>query len=170
VLDRLARLATWLAAGSAAFVALTAIAIATPAGRERLGLTSAAYVAGSRIDVPREAYDSDNYTVLLFARSTCPASRRATPSLRALVAAATGAGVRVRMISKTPEAEPETQFAHALGLHDADVFGTSLETLRLAQVPTVVIVDRHGRIQSSREGLEAIDRAGWSEELGGLAR
>lgn len=169
--ERLPRLAVIVAAVSAAVVLVTAVALATPALRERISGAGPAYRAGNRIDVPGGVYDSESYTLLLFARSTCDACQRSAPAFKELVGEAVREGMAVRLISAAPVAAREADFARALGLTDADVVGLPLATLRLKHVPTIVVVDRAGAIHYVREGaVSEHDKEGLFRDLAALTR
>jgi hypothetical protein len=150
--ERLARVAIALAVAGAAIVGATAALVALPDLRASVGLTPAAYSVRQTIDVPRAAYDSDAFTLLIFARSTCEVCQRSSPFLRALAAEAAQAGVGVRLLSSDPVPQNERMFAGALGLADAQVVPVDLKTLRLRRVPTILLVDRQGAIRYAREG------------------
>jgi len=147
------RIAIAVAVSCLALVTLTAVAVARPDFRDALGLGPApAYVVRGHIDVPPAVYASSPYTIVLFARSTCPVCRQSVPSFIRLVEKSKAAGVQVRLLSVAPVAEDELAYAKAIGLDTTEVVGADLKALRVKRVPTVVLVNSQGEIQYAREG------------------
>jgi len=146
------RFAVGVALASAMLVTATAIAVARPAIRARLGFTAAAYAAAQHVDLPSDVYDSSPYTLILFARSTCPACQRSSLLFKQLVAEANTVGVASRLVSGVPVAAEEMAYARGLGLTQEEVVGVDLQKLRVRLVPTIVLVDRRGEIHYAWEG------------------
>jgi len=151
------RLATGVTIACALVLAGTLALFFSPALRARLGLgapVGPAYVAGDRIDLPAELYGATPATLFIFARSTCSSCQRAQPVLAAAVHALRATpGVAIRLVpTRAPDAD-ELGYARAIGLREADVTPVTMAQLRLRVVPTVVLVDREGRIRFSVEGV-----------------
>src|SRR5262245_15936032 len=116
------RIAIALAVASLALVTVTAVAVARPDVRDALGLGPApAYVLHGHIDVPAAVYASSPYTLVLFARSTCPVCRQSVPSFARLVQKSKAEGVQVRLLSVAPVAADEHAYAQAIGLDTSEV-------------------------------------------------
>jgi thioredoxin-related protein len=134
-------------------VTATGVALAMPGARETLGLARPAYARGQHVDLPRDMYAGASYTLVVFGRSTCSASGRSAEFLRRLVATVEALPhVRVRMVTAAPVAAQELEFARSLGLDEAQVTAVDLSTLRVRQVPSLVLVDGSGQIHYAREG------------------
>jgi thiol-disulfide isomerase/thioredoxin len=171
-LDLFGRLMVAAAVASLALVTVTAIALARPGWRDAVGMgPRPAYATRSRIDVPPEVYHSTPFTIVLFARSTCAVCRSSVPFLARLVQEAAASGVAVRLVSSAPVLPAEVAFAQALGLGATELVGVDVRTLRVKQVPTVVLVDRAGDIRYAREGaVPAVDQDELLRTLSSLTR
>lgn len=150
--DLIGRLAVGVAVTSLLLVVATAVAIARPDLRAKLGLAPGGYVANQLIDVPATVYDSSPHTLILFARSTCAVCERSVPFFGRLVDEARKFGIQVRLVSASPLDPAELAFARGLGLGDDDVAPVNLKALRLQHVPTIVLVNQRGEIHYAREG------------------
>ena len=169
--ERLARVAIALAVAALAVVGATAVLVARPDLRARLGMTSGAYAVDHVIDLPQSIYGSSSYTLVIFARSTCEVCQRSAGFLRRLAAETAAAGGAVRLVASAPVAEGELVFARALGLADSQVAAVDLKTLRLERVPTIVLVDRRGAIHYAREGaVPASEQENFIKTLVSLTR
>ncbi len=155
--DRIGRAALWLSVASVALILLTVGALAMPAARARLGLAparTAAYAVGGRIDVPPSVYTATPYTVILFARSTCAFCERAKPLFAQLATAlADDPAVRMVMVSAASGGAGDRDYARAIGLDEGRLVVVDPGSLKLKTVPTIVLVDREGRVQFSHEGV-----------------
>ena len=135
-------------------------AITLPSARAKVARALAAapgYAVGERINLPSETYSASQVTVLVFARSSCPACKTALPFLQRLVRELrTVRDARVLLISTTERTESELEFAEGLGMAPSQVLTFDAKSdpgIRLALVPAVVVVDRRGRIHGVMEGL-----------------
>ncbi len=151
----------WSRAERAAFAAVavsvtvvlaTAAVLATPRVRDAI-MNPVAYSVGQRIDVPPTAYASSPYTLLIFGRGTCAASRQAAPFLQSLANETRRLGIAPRLVSEDAHAAGADVFVASLGLQPSEVLRVNVSTLRVRVVPTVVVVDRFGRILYVREGV-----------------
>jgi hypothetical protein len=151
------RAATAITIACGLVLAGTALLLFSPSLRARLGFGgphAPAYVEGDLIDVPRNLYASTSATVLIFARSSCSVCQRAQPSFAASVRQLrTLPGVAVRLVPTGAKSDDEAAYGRAIGLSEAEITPVAVQTLRLRVVPTVVVVDRNGRIQFSAEGV-----------------
>lgn len=169
------RVLQWLPWVAVALLAVTVAALLVPALLVRLGLreeTVRAYHVDETIDVPLSVYEGSPYTLIVFARSSCPVCQRVGPQLRALVESATAAGqVNRRLVAVAGADADEVAFGSALGIAaDEIVDGTGLK-VRARTVPTVLLVTREGRIAYVVEGEGSGDdyRAG-TELMSGIRR
>ena len=113
------------------------------------------YAVGEIIDVPAHAFNAADHTLLIFARSSCPACQRAKPALASIVAATDALNSSVALVSSAelPSAEEEIQYARELGIEASEVLATDMRALRIARVPAVALVDNSGRVIAFEEGL-----------------
>jgi hypothetical protein len=158
------RAATIVIGTCVAIVAGSALVLALPGWRRALGLATLdqpAYAVGQRVDVPVGLYDATPFTLLLFARSSCPACERAKPAFAQVTAALRDrASVRVRMVVDDGQQAGERAYLRDVGLAEDRLAAVDFRTLRLRRVPTAVLVDRDGRVLYTHEGEpSALDAA-----------
>ena len=150
------RTATVVISTCVAIVAGSVFALAVPGWRRALGLMAsdgAVYGVGDRIDVPVDLYESAPVTLLLFTRSSCGTCQRAMPALATLATALRDRGtVRLTMVVAEGTQADERNYLHDIGLTDRHLAAVDFRTLRLQRVPTMVLVDRTGRVLYSLEG------------------
>jgi hypothetical protein len=125
----------------------------------------AAYQPGGVIDTPAAWHEASPFTLVLFAQANCGACQRAQPFLATLAADFAG---RAPVVLVTPGGTAgDSAFGRSLGLADADMHPAPAG-LRARVTPTLVLVDRTGRIRLAWEGVPpdrqpdihaAIDRA-----------
>jgi thioredoxin-like negative regulator of GroEL len=115
-----------------------------------------AYAAGQTVDVPADWYASAPYTLVLFARASCGACQQASPFLQQLVREMRGKG---DVLFASPGLEPESdrEYARTLGVPD-DRTRQVPAGLRVRATPTLVLVDRSGRIHGAWEGVGPADQ------------
>lgn len=138
--------------GTAAVLASYGRAPASPAG----------YAVGETVDLPEAVYTEDDATLVLIARSACGASQAGKPFFAEMIAKATRlAGIGAVMVSGRTAQEDERRFAKAVGLADSALVRIDLTALRVKEVPTMLLVDRTGRILHLQSGLpdEAAQKA-----------
>jgi hypothetical protein len=152
----LGRLASVLVVACVLTVAATGVAIAVPQLRERLKTPEApAYVVGQHVDLPASVYGGSPYTLLILARSNCGACQRAAPLFAALIAdLKSRSDIGVRLVTRRVRSD-ELRYAAAIGLDEANVVLTDLTSLRVERVPTLLLVDRGGRVLLAHEGAPA---------------
>jgi hypothetical protein len=162
VADRRARRIAYALIGACA-IALSATAVvgAWPSVRTRLGWdppAEHAYVVGGTIDVAPEIFNGTDRTVVVFASGFCGACLRSRPALAELVSgfrAASSTPVRMVLITPTMLRVDQDAYAKAIGADADDYLPLDTSSLRIKLVPTVVVVDRTGRILFVREGVVA---------------
>ena len=151
------RVAIGVTIGCVALVAVTASALAVPAVRSKLSFVfgdSAAYRAGDKVDLPSEFYSASPLTLVIFARSGCGACQQSKPSFVAIVnELRSSSAARVTMATASPQAETEVAYGQSLGLEASAVVATKLDVLRLQVVPTLLLLDREGRVRYASEGV-----------------
>jgi hypothetical protein len=110
-----------------------------------------AYRAGLTIDTPTEWYVHSSRTLVIIARSECGACQQARPFLSQLVG---DVADRAAVVLVSPGADPvmEARFGAEIGLDAASVKQVPPAGLRATRVPTIVLVDRTGRILAAWEG------------------
>jgi thiol-disulfide isomerase/thioredoxin len=156
----LGRLGVALAVVCATTVTATSVAIAMPSVRTTVrntfGIGPAApkpsYAVGETVDLPSEVYAQAPHTLAIFFRSDCGACERMKPFLQRLAARNSGAGVRVIAIAAQASRE-NTAFARQIGLDERHLITMDVTKLRVSQVPSFVLVDQSGRIQTAIEGI-----------------
>lgn len=141
-------------AGLVLILLVTAMMVAWPRVTSALGMRRApapAYRAGQTIDTPADWYSSSEYTLVVFARASCGACQTAKPFLKQLVA---DLGSRSAVVLGTTGKEPKEElgYGQSLGLADASVKVVPAG-LRVRATPTLVLVDREGKVLASWEGV-----------------
>jgi len=170
--ERVVRGATAAAsAGLVVMLAATLLYIGWPRVSSYFGATPTAapavYAAGDRVDVPAAWYAQAPHTLIVFARASCTACERAQPFLKSVVARMDGKGAAVMAHPAGAPADDQT-FARSLGVADDHIFLTT-PGLRVRATPTMVLVDRQGKVLGAWEGagkperqaaiLKAVDEA-----------
>ena len=132
-------------------VAGTSALLVSPTLRGWVGVGPGAappdYVVGDRIDVASALYQSAPVTVVVFARSTCPACQKSADFHRQVSTTAGAIGVPVRLVTPSPELAAEQAYASGLGIASERVHVVSSGSIRLRAVPALMVVDSAGTIQ-----------------------
>jgi peroxiredoxin len=115
-----------------------------------------AYVAGQPVDVPASWYSSADTTLIIFARASCAACENAQPFLAQLVGHVQGRAAAV-MAHPPGMDEEDRQFAKSLGVADDKVMVVG-DGLRVRATPTIILVNRQGRVLDAWEGVGKPDR------------
>jgi hypothetical protein len=92
-------------------------------------------------------YGDSVRTVLIYVRGNCPACAASVPALRRLVAAVRPvSGVKVQLV--TPRAVvDEWEYAEAIGLARSEIVSANAPEMEpVRTVPSIIVVDRRGRI------------------------
>jgi len=105
-------------------------------------------VVGGTLQVDPNLYDRADFTVVLFARSTCPVCTAAKPHLRTFLTElskySTGP---VYLMYTQGSPESELPYASAIGINASNVLSAPESVLRqVTAVPTLILVDRAGRV------------------------
>jgi hypothetical protein len=141
--------------GCAIALGLTAIVMAVPVVRARLGWNSAAplsYLSGEKIDLDTAVYAGSTRTLIFFSRAGCSACQASQPAMAAITAdLAKLPDVRVVMV--TPAFSQDEQFfARSVGIDETRLFPVEGKRLRIRHVPAYVMVDASGMVLLTREG------------------
>lgn len=110
------------------------------------------YRVDDTIDVSPHLYSETPYTVIMFARSSCPACVASKPLFAAITERASRQSqVRAVMALSDDAFDSDVAFADEIGVpRDAQVT-IPFSELRLRSVPTTVVVDRTGRVLRVRD-------------------
>jgi hypothetical protein len=106
------------------------------------------YAVGQNVDVPTAWFHSSAFTVLMFARSDCQGCIEAKLLFQAITTL-TKTAPRIRAILATPSdsADPDVvSLARDIGIDEGAVVTIDPTAVRLRIVPTLVLVDRGGKI------------------------
>ena len=157
-------------AGLALTLLATAGYVAWPRVAAAMGVKPAAappaYAVGEQIDVPAAWYNGADTTLIVFARASCAACEKAQPFLTQMVARMQGHGAAVMAHPPGLDAD-DRQFARSLGIADDHIQVVS-GALKVRATPTILVVNRQGRILEAWEGarpdrqaamLKAVDAA-----------
>jgi hypothetical protein len=154
--DRRGRLGAVVVIGvCATLLAVTSLVGFAPTIRARLGWAESAqssYLPGDLIDVPPSLYHGQR-TLIVFASGTCGACRRSESALGPLAKELRGSATRFLLVTPNTRLVDQQALIEAVGLQSSEVSSFDLSSLRLKIVPSVVLVDRSGRILYSREGV-----------------
>jgi len=153
---RARRVALAVMVGSVLVLAGTGVVGWTPALAKKLGWSPAAtasYVRGEIIDVPRAVFERDEHTLVVFASSTCGACVRSRGAFRAVASDLRGSATRLVLLTPASMRSCQQAFAGARGLEANEHLAIDLSKLRVRSLPTVVLVDRTGRVLYAKEGL-----------------
>lgn len=156
--DRLLRkLSVAASASLALMLAATLLYIAWPRVAGALGADPAPapvapiYAAGETIDTPAAWYSNSPHTLILFARKSCAACDKAQPFIKALVESVQGRAAVVMGHPSGAEAD-DRAYAKAIGIPESATFVTPAG-LKVRATPTLVLVDRQGRVLHAWEGV-----------------
>ena len=156
------RIATATSIGLGLLLTITVMTVAWPRVTSALGIErtapapTTAYEAGTIIDTPDAWHRDAPYTLVLFARSSCGACQTASPYLKTLVGRVRAKGAVVLAGSEQARDE-DAAYARGLGLTGAE-FRVTPAGLRVRATPTLVLVNREGRILGTWEGVGKEDR------------
>lgn len=144
-------LSTTVVAACLLALGATVALVVSPSLRTRVGVGPAAqpppYAAGDRVDVDRAAYASSPVSLLLFARSTCPACQRSSDFHRQVVAEGKAHGVPTVLVTPSTDTTAEREYAEGLGISEAQIYQALPGSIRLRAVPALMMVDASGLIR-----------------------
>lgn len=150
------RAATTVSIACVTVVAVSALVMAVPALRQRWGYTFAVpvYAVGDRIDLPATIYGASPLTLLIFSRAGCGACQTAKSALTSLIARLQEqASVGTVMLVRDGSESAEREYLREIGLDDSRLVTVNFASLRVARVPTLVLVDRRGEVRYTLEGV-----------------
>lgn len=116
------------------------------------------YNIGEQLDVAHNWNSAGPETLVFFLRSDCPASAEMARHLADLFSAG-GLSGHVRAVVSDALRDRETAFATAAGFERSAIEFVDFRRLRLQVVPSLVVVDREGRVKLERAGLPAVAEA-----------
>lgn len=151
------RLGVAVAVVCATALTITAVAIAMPSVRASLGFVppvpAPSYAAGEAADFPASLFEQTPHTLAIFFRSDCGACARMKPFLARLAARDDDSAVRVVAVTGAGNRPDALAFAKQIGLGESRLVMMDVGKLRLKRVPTIVLMDRSGVIQTALEGI-----------------
>jgi peroxiredoxin len=115
-----------------------------------------AYAMGETVDVPAAWYSSADTTLILFARASCGACETAKPFLTKLVGVMNSRGAAYMAHPQGTDVE-DTQFATSLGVKTDRVVVVPAG-VKVHATPTVLLVNRQGKIVGAWEGVGKEDK------------
>jgi hypothetical protein len=115
-----------------------------------------AYASGEMVDVPVEWYSDAAHTLLIFARQSCAACDKARPFLADLISRV-DQRAGVVMAFPTGAEQDDRAFARSIGVKPDRAYPTPAG-LRVRATPTLVLIDRSGRIVDAWEGVGDAER------------
>ena len=156
VSDRwLRRVALALSLTLAASVTATAVVVMWPRVTRAMGMTppppEPAYRPGQTIDTPEDWAQHADKTLVLFAQSACGACQKAKPFFKQLFADLKGRAAVV-LSSHGTDRKQEDRDRDELGL-SAEEIRVTPAGVRVRATPTLVLIDRSGKILAAWEGV-----------------
>lgn len=129
----------------------TVALVVSPALRTNVGVGPASepppYAAGDRVDIETAAYTSSPVSLILFARSTCPACQRSSDFYRQVVAEGKTHGVSTVLVTPSTDSAAERLYAEDLGISGGQVYQALPGSIKLRAVPALMVVDASGLIR-----------------------
>jgi len=121
--------------------------------RERArNVGSFAPAEGTVLNLPGQDWTKSRSTVVMAIATSCGACRDSAPFHKRLVASAASAGVPVIALSPEPVEQTRVHL-RSLGIEISDVRKAVLSEMGFKVMPTVVVVDQHGRVQQAWVGV-----------------
>lgn len=114
-----------------------------------------AYAVGETVDVPAAWYSSADTTLVLFARASCGACEKAQPFLTKIVGLMNTRGAAWMAHPAATQVE-DAQFATGLGVKSDHVVAVPAG-VKVQATPTVLLVNRQGKILGEWEGVGKIE-------------
>jgi len=140
--------------GVVACVLLVALTSAYPFLQARLGAASpSGYRIGEVVDLPASVFRDKPHTVVVFARSSCAVSQRMKPLLARLTEGLSDdPSIDVVLVTPLGNAPAEAAFAEQIGVGPRHRVALDLAPLKVARVPTVVVVNQRGEVEYVQDG------------------
>jgi thiol-disulfide isomerase/thioredoxin len=139
--------------GAVTIVAVVIAMVPPPCASHRSIVGSASpFRVGDSVGLVPATFEGSDLTVLLFARSTCSVCAEATPYLNLLARELTKDGrVRFLFVPTHGVSAPELAYGALLGVSQLEILDAPWTVrARIESVPTLVVVDRTGRIRAVR--------------------
>lgn len=131
--------------------------MAMPSVRTSLGIgrtpARPSYVAGQTVDLSSNVFGQAPHTLAIFFRSDCGACERMRPYLARLAAREDGRALRVIAVTGVANSLDSLAFARGIGVDQSRLITMDLATLRVQRVPTILLLDHAGRIETALEGI-----------------
>jgi len=153
---RLARAANIILLGAMAATATIAAGPRVAAAIGWRGAPALAYAPGSTVDTPAAWHEQQDFTLIVFARSSCSACQSAQPFLKRLASDLVGRAAVV-LVTTGKEQDADARFARSLGL-ETQAVKVAPAGLRVRATPTLVLVNGHGQVLGSWEGVGSVDK------------
>jgi len=103
-----------------------------------------------------DIYSTSAFTVVLFVRSSCGASVASVPNFRAIAQLVeVSPTTRIVVVPTETWSEEAAAFVGEMGLSEANVRMLDVARLKVKVVPTMLVVDRAGRIRLVQEGISS---------------
>ncbi len=129
----------------------TTALVVSPAMRQWAGIGPGtqppAYAVGDLVDINADVYQAAPVSLVLFARSTCPACQRSADFHKQVVAAGQTHGIPSVLMTAGEDVAAERVYAERLGIAATDVHLVSTGSIKLRSVPALMVVDRNGLIR-----------------------
>lgn len=125
--------------------------VVSPSLRARVGVGPAfeppPYAAGDHVDIDTAAYASSPLSLILFARSSCPACQRSADFHKQVVAAGKTHGFPTVLVTPSTDADAERVYAEGLGIPGVQIYQAAPGSIKLRAVPALMVVDTSGLIR-----------------------
>lgn len=135
-----------------------------PSVRTTLGLSPAAphpsYAPGQTFDLPETVFQESPHTLVIFFRADCGACERLKPFLTRLSARSDPSSLRVVAVTGAPDRRAAVDFAKQIGLGESRLVMLDLRTVRVSQVPTLVLVNHTGTVEAAIQGIPTSQQEG----------
>jgi hypothetical protein len=157
-LGAVGRLLSWVPVGAGSLTIVAVVVVCVPqlrvAATQALSGRPVPFRVGDAVGTEPWTYEGSELTALLFARSTCAVCSAALPYFSLLQGELTKDGrVRFLFVPTIDVSSAEVAYGAQLGLGESRVVAAPLAVrARLVSVPTLVVVDRTGRIRLMRSG------------------
>jgi hypothetical protein len=154
--EAIRRLGSIVLVGCVVVIALSVAIAASPALRARLfpGTVEApSYRVNDYVDVSASAFDGHSKTLIYFSTPTCAACARSEGALSGLVRHAMSHDIGVVLVRPEGVGSDNAMFSERTGVDVSHVLSLDLGHLRVRRVPTLLIVDRTGKVLMYHEGV-----------------
>jgi hypothetical protein len=160
------KIVTWFSLLSAVTLVVSLTVLASPTTREYafefFSGHSTPLGVGDEIPADGGLLGDKAYTVLILARSSCPACQRSKPFFRELLSVLSEEPQVAAILASTERLSPaEVALGSEMGVTEAHVVQAPREvTRRIPSVPTVMLLDRSGKVRMIKTaGLTSVGQA-----------